>query len=139
MIVLDTNVISEMMRPQPNIGVVNWIDDQEQSQIYMTSVSLGETLYGIERLPTGRRKRELSAYFAILLEERFRSRILRFDEVSAREYAVVAAKREHIGRRLGTADAQIAAICLANHATLATRNVSDFEETGVRLINPWEV
>jgi len=138
MIILDTNVISELIRPQPEAQVVAWIDSQYQTQLYLTSVSLAETLCGIERLPLGRRRRELVVYFGIVLDARFQSRILGFDEESARTYAIVAAEREAIGRRMGMADAQIAAICRKHEATLATRNVRDFEETGVRLINPWE-
>lgn len=138
MIILDTNVISELIRPQLNARVVTWIDDGDQSQLYLTSISLAETLYGIERLPLGRRRQELSVYFGVLLEAKFRSRVLWFDEESARKYAIVATRREQIGRRMGTADAQIAAICLANHAMLATRNIKDFEETGIKLINPWD-
>jgi predicted nucleic acid-binding protein len=99
---------------------------------------LAETLYGIERLPLGQRRQELSVYFGVLLEEKFRSRVLWFDEESARKYAIVATRREQIGRRMGTTDAQIAAICLANHATLAARNIKDFEETGIKLIKPWD-
>jgi len=138
MIVLDTNVISELARPQPDVRVVIWIDNQEQTGIYLTSVSLAETLYGIERLPLGQRKRDLSTDFGILLEERFRSRVLSFDEESARGYALITTRRERIGQRMGTADAEIASICLANGAALATRNTRDFEETGIELINPWE-
>ncbi len=138
MIILDTNVISELIRPQTNTRVVTWIDDEDQSQLYLTSISLAETLYGIERLPLGRRRQELSVYFGVMLEEKFRSRVLWFDGESARKYAIVATRREQIGRRMGTADAQIAAICLANYATLATRNIKDFEETGIKLINPWD-
>ncbi len=138
MIILDTNVMSELARPQPDVRDVTWIDNQEQTRIYLTSVSLAETLYGIERLPLGQRKRDLSTHFGILLEERFRSRVLSFDEESARWYASITTRRERIGRRMGTADAQIASICLANDASLATRNNRDFEETGVAPINPWE-
>jgi len=137
MITLDTNVRSEMIRPQPDAQVVDWIDNQVQARLYLTSISLAETLYGIERLPIGRRRQDLSVYFGVLLKERFRSRVLCFDEESAGTYAIVATRREQIGRRMGTADAQIAAICLANHATLATRNTRGFEETGIHLIDPW--
>ncbi len=138
MIVLDTNVISEMARQLPDDRIVTWIDNQEQTQIYLTSVSLAETLYGIERLPLGRRKVGLSTYIGILIEERFNSRILSFDKESARAYALIAARSERIGRPMGIADAQIAAICRLHGATLATRNVRDFEETGVTLVNPWD-
>ncbi|MBA2470056.1 MAG: PIN domain-containing protein, partial [Chloroflexia bacterium] len=94
MIILDTNVISELIRPQTNTRVVTWIDDEDQSQLYLTSISLAETLYGIERLPLGRRRQELSVYFGVLLEEKFRSRVLWFDEESARKYAIIATRRE---------------------------------------------
>ncbi len=138
MTILDTNVISELIRPQPEAQVVAWIDSQNQSQLYLTSVSLAETLHGIERLPLGRRRRELLVYFGIVLDARFQSRILGFDEESARAYAIIAAQREAIDRRMGVADAQIAAICRTHNATLATRNIRDFEDTGIELINPWD-
>lgn len=138
MIILDTNVISEMIRPQPEAQVVAWIDNQDQFRLYLTSISLAETLYGIERLPIGRRRHDLSVYFGMLLEERFRSRVLWFDDECARGYAIIASRRERVGRRMGTADAQIAAICRVHGAALATRNIKDFEETGINLIDPWE-
>ncbi len=84
MIILDTNVISELMRPTPNARVVGWIDAQEQSRLYLTSITLAETLYGIERMPPGGRQRELSAYVGKMLQRRFRFRVLGFDEESAK-------------------------------------------------------
>ncbi len=137
MIVLDTNVISELMRPTPSDRVLGWVDDQNQDQLYITVITLAETLYGIERMPDGRPKRQLSQYVGVMLVRRFSSRILSYDESATKTYATVATQRERIGRRIDTEDGQIAAICVAHNAILATRNTRDFEHTGVELINPW--
>ena len=136
--ILDTNVISELMRPTPSARVVGWVDAQDQNLLFITAVTLAESLYGIERMSEGRRKTELSRYFRQMLERRFSSRILSYDESAATTYAIVVTHRERIGRRIETEDAQIASICLANGAVLATRNTKDFEHTGVELINPWD-
>lgn len=138
MIVLDTNVLSELMRPEPNTSVVGWLDAQDAFSVTISAITVAEILYGIERLPNGKRKRGFAAMAATMLEEDFADRILPFDAVTAVHYAGQVAASERSGRAVHTADAQIAAICQQHHAKLATRNVKDFELLGIELINPWE-
>lgn len=138
MIVLDSNVVSELMRPSPSPVVLSWVDFQLRDELHVTSVSVAEILVGIERLPNGRRKDGLARAFVEILSARFPGQVLDFDYPAAIKYASLAVRRERIGRRTEVPDAQIAAICLAHGAALATRNGKDFEETGVKLINPWD-
>lgn len=137
MIVLDTNVVSEAIRRRPNADVLQWIDAQRPAETHLTSISVMELLYGIARLPDGRRKSRLEETLEAVIGEDFAHRILDFDVAAARCAAVVTAQREASGKPISTADGQIAAICAAHRATLATRNVKDFQGTGVALINPW--
>lgn len=138
MIVLDTNVISELFRPHPNVRVVEWLEDlQEPSAI--TAITLAELLAGVERLPNGRRKTELSRAISDAIAPYQSSHaILSFSEGAAPSYAEILRRREHAGLPMSTADALIAAVCLFNRATLATRNVKDFAFTGVEVVNPWD-
>ncbi|MFY0990144.1 type II toxin-antitoxin system VapC family toxin [Halomonas sp. C05BenzN] len=138
MIVLDTNVLSELMRPVPEPCVVDWLDAQETATVAITAITVAEILYGIERLPDGRRKRSLMASSAAMFDEDFAGRILAFDGEAAMRYAERVAASEQAGRAVQMADAQIAAICLRHEATLASRNVKDFIGLDVPLINPWE-
>ena len=103
-----------------------------------TAITAAEMLYGVARLPGGRRKTELAAAVDGLLSDDFRDRVLAFDEQAARRYADIVTARERAGRLIGAADAQIAAICQATNAALATRNTDDFAGTGIELINPWK-
>ncbi len=139
MIVVDTNVISELTRQAPAPDVVSWLDSLAADEVATTAITAAELLYGVERLPDGRRKTELSAAVHGLLRDDFQGRILAFDEHAAPQYATIVSRRERLGRSIGIADAQIAAICRAASATLATRNTDDFEETGIELINPWKL
>lgn len=138
MIVLDTNVVSELMRPTPSSNVLAWIDQQLREELHITVISVAEILFGIERLPASRQKCHLAQRFAEMLSMRFPSRMLDFDYQSAISYATVAARRQRMGRPTEVPDAQIAAICREHQAVLAARNIKDFEESGVELINPWE-
>lgn len=138
MIVLDTNLISELVRKAPDLGVVSWLDSLDASDIALTAVTAAELLYGVARLPDGRRRRELRAKVDGLLTEEFGDRILPFDALAATHYADIVAGRERGGLQISMADGQIAAICRAWNAGLATRNVGDFVDTGVELINPWD-
>jgi hypothetical protein len=138
-IVLDTNVISELARWVPDPGVLSWLDSLEISDVVTTAVTAAELRYGIARLPDGRRKRELTVVIHGILAEDFHGRVLPFDERSSVHYADVVTRRERNGRPIGVADAQTAAICRDLGAILATRNSADFEETGVELINPWKL
>lgn len=137
MIVLDTNVISEIFRSQPDARVVAWLESLVDD-VAITAITLAELLSGVRRLPEGRRKTELAgAIDAALQPYRNTRSLLPFDDDAAQAYADVLVAREHAGLPIGMADAQIAAICRANGATCATRNVKDFEETGIELVNPW--
>jgi predicted nucleic acid-binding protein len=138
-IVLDTNVISELTRQTPAPGVLTWLDSLAVAEIATTAITAAELLYGVARLPDGRRKAELAAAVDGLLNDDFQGRVLSFGEPAARRYADIVSHRERLGRPIGVADAQIAAICRAVDATLATRNTDDFEETGIELVNPWKL
>lgn len=139
MIVLDTNIISEVFRPSPEPRVVDWLASLT-SDVAITSVTLAELLAGVRRLPEGRRKNELTSRIEAALEPYRGSRsVLPFDDTAAARYADVLVAREYVGAPIATADAQIAAICLAHGATCATRNVKDFAHTGVELLDPWNV
>lgn len=137
MIVLDTNVISEVMGTAPSKTVVEWLDRQESSGLYLTTITIAELSYGLEVLADGKRKQILQDRLDIFVTKGFRERILSFDEKAARMYSHVMAQRKRIGRPLSTLDAQIAAITLVNGFAIATRNVSDFEEVGLTIINPF--
>jgi predicted nucleic acid-binding protein len=138
-IALDTNVISELARHAPDPGVLSWLDSLDISDVATTAVTAAELQYGVARLPEGHRKRELAAVIRGILNEDFHGRILPFDERASVRYADIVAGRERIGRPIGVADAQIAAICRDVGAILATRNTADFEETGTELIDPWKL
>ena len=138
MIVLDTNVISELSRRVPDPGVLSWLDSLAVSDVATTAITAAELRYGVARLPDGHRKRELTVMVEGILTEDFHGRVLPFDERSSVQYADIVTGRERVGRPIGVADAQIAAVCRDLNAILATRNTADFEETGIELINPWE-
>lgn len=138
MIVLDTNVLSELMRAQPEARVVEWLDSQNAAAMALTAITVAEILYGIEHMPDGRRRRAFATIAADMFETEFAGRILPFDSLAATYYAEPTAMRVRAGRPIHLADAQIAAICLRHNATLATRNIKDFDMLGVTLINPWE-
>jgi predicted nucleic acid-binding protein len=137
-IILDTNVISELTRPVPDSGVIAWVDSQPTEETAVTAITVAELRYGVRRLPDGRRKTELSEAVSALVDTDFRGRVEAFDVLAAEQYADVVTTRERAGRPISTSDAQIAAICRVLNATLATRNTADFTGTGVGLINPWK-
>lgn len=128
-----------MMRPAPDPSVLNWLNTQIAGELWLNSVVVSELLFGIARLPAGARKRQLAETFAAMLEQDFAGRILPFDLEAAVIYAELAAGCEAKGRPVEMADAQIAAICLAQGAKLATRNLKHFEGLGLVLVNPWDV
>lgn len=138
MIVFDTNVVSELMKSPPSPAVVAWMSGLMASDLFTTTVTVAEVLYGIAILPQGRRRDQLQGQAEGTFGEDFGGRVLPFDERAAHEYANIASDRRRRGRPIPFADAQIAAIARANEATLATRNTDDFEGCGVRLINPWQ-
>lgn len=138
MIVLDTNVVSELMRPRPDQHVVDWIDARPADQLAVTAVTAAELLYGAAGLPPGRRQRAVLDGVVAVLRDDFAGRILAFDAASAERYALVVVERERSGRPISMADAQIAAICASRSAALATRNLRDFAGTEVDLVDPWQ-
>ncbi len=137
MIVLDTNVVSELMRLGPDSMVVAWVDRQRADDVWLSAVTLAELLYGVGRLPAGRRKTELASQLDAMVADDFDHRVLAFDATAAAHYADIVVVRECAGRPISAADAQIAAICRSHAAALATRNVDDFRDTGVTIVNPW--
>ncbi len=139
MIVVDTNVISELTRQMPAPEVVSWLDSLAVAEVATTAITAAELLYGVARLPAGQRKTRLSAAVHGLLSADFDGRVLAFDEQAATPYAEIVTGRERLGRPISVPDAQIAAICRATSAALATRNTGDFEATGIELINPWKL
>ncbi len=139
MYVIDTNVASELMRPVPAAAVAAWVAAQNASGLVLTSISEAELLYGVAIVPAGRRRNELEAAMTRWLEVGFSGRILPFDSTAARHYADIASGRHQAGRPIGEADCQIAAICRSRGAALVTRNIRDFRDTGIEMINPWTV
>jgi predicted nucleic acid-binding protein len=137
MIVLDTNVLSELLRPAPDARVVAWLNARARSLLFTTAISRGEMLYGVCRLPDGRRKtrmhEEVMAIFAVDMADR----VLPYDDAAADAYARITAVRRARGRPIGQSDAMIAGIVRSRGATLATRNVRDFEDCGVEVIDPF--
>ena len=137
MIILDTNVVSELMKPQPDEAVVAWLAAQSRRELSTTTITKAEILYGVARLPDGRRKTALAADADRMFRDDFAGRILAFDDASTPRYAEVMITRRRAGKPMTTLDAQIAAIALANGAAVATRNIDDFDGCGVTLVNPW--
>jgi hypothetical protein len=137
MIVLDTNALSEALKPAPSEVVLRWLASQEPLNVFITAITQAEILYGIEVLPAGKRKQSLSAAVGKLFDEHFRGRILAFDQESARLFAKIVAAREAAGRPISQFDAMIAAIARSRGAAVGTRDTGDFEHCGIRLINPW--
>ena len=140
MTILDTNVLSETMAALPSQAVLDWIAGRRRTDsIYTTTITMAEILYGIEILAPGKRRDKLSAQAEGMFAEDFAGHILSFDELGARAFSQIAAERRARGRPISEMDAQIAAIARVHDATLATRNISDFEDCGIRVVNPWEV
>ncbi|EQD61599.1 PilT domain-containing protein [mine drainage metagenome] len=136
MIILDTNVVSEAMKPRPHPEVRTWLDDQVAETLYLSSVTLAELLFGIGALPTGRRKDALAQTLDGLLEL-FGDRVLAFDTDAARHYAKLAVTARATGKGFPTPDGYIAAIAAAHGFTIATRDASPFQAVGLKVINPW--
>jgi len=139
MIILDTNVLSALMRTAPEAAVVAWLDRQPAESVWITSITLFEARFGLALLPTGRRRQTLEAAFARLLKEDLENRVLDFDSAAATEAASLAAERRKAGRPVDMRDTQIAGIALARRATLATRNARHFRDLKVPVVDPWSV
>jgi predicted nucleic acid-binding protein len=137
MIILDTNVLSELLRPAPARQVERWLSAQDGAKVYFTTIGEAELRHGVAILPAGKRRTALVTAIEGLLEEDFRDRILPFDRAAARAYATIAAARRATGRPIGQFDCQIAAIARARDAAVATRNTDDYEGCGIELIDPW--
>lgn len=137
MIILDTNVISEMMRANPAPEVAAWFARVAPSALFTTALTKAEVLYGIALVAPGRRRIDLSAAAQAMFVQDMAGRVLPFDGDAARHFAEIAASRRQAGRPISQIDAQIAAIARSRGASLATRNVDDFADCGVALINPW--
>jgi predicted nucleic acid-binding protein len=138
MIILDTNVLSETMKPVPAAEVLQWLASQPAARLFTTSISQAEILFGLEIMPKGKRRTALQTEAEAMFEEDFAGRILPFDADAARMFPRIAASRRALGRPIAQDDAQIAAIARSRGASLATRNTGDFESCGVTLLNPWQ-
>ncbi len=137
MIILDTNVLSELMKQAPDGKVLAWVTAQSAGDLYTTCVAEAEILHGVLSLPSARRRKALEAAVAGIFEEVFSGRILPFGSEAALAYAQIAVERRKAGRPISACDAQIAAIARSVGAALATRNTTDFERCGIKIINPW--
>jgi len=137
MIILDTNVISELMRGAPAPAVVRWVNARPAINLYVTSITQAEILHGIQLLARGKRRDALAAAAGEMFEHDFAGRILPFGSAAAIVYAEIAAARRGAGRPISAFDAQIAAIVRVHDADLATRNVDDFDRCGIDVIDPW--
>jgi predicted nucleic acid-binding protein len=136
--VLDTNVLSELMRPQPAAHVMAWFDGRAETAFFITAITRAEILLGIDLLPAGRRRDALAEAASRMFEQDFGGRCLPFDEHAAGIYARVVAERTRAGQPISTEDGEIAAISLLHGLPLVTRNVKDFDNiTGLRVVNPW--
>lgn len=139
MIILDTNVVSELMRAAPEPAVAAWaVNADVQADLHVTALTVAEIRYGIARMPDGKRKQDVMAAANKLLTA-FAQRVVPFDLAAAARYGDLVASRESRGRPISAFDAQIAAVCQARSATLATRNVKDFEGTGIPVTDPWSI
>lgn len=138
MIVLDTNVLSELMRPAPAELVTTWMRQWAPVRLYTTAITESEILHGIMLLPAGKRRNAFQAAAEAMFRDDFAGRILPFDSPAARAYALIVASRTRSGRPISHFDAQIAAIAKSAGASIATRNTRDFDGCGVEVIDPWE-
>jgi predicted nucleic acid-binding protein len=136
-IVLDTNVISELMRAEPDAGMLSWMERQAMAGLFTTTLTQAEIFYGLALLPEGRRRETLVAAAQPMFDVDLAGRVLPFDIDAALAYPVIAAGRRQSGQPISQIDAQIAAIVRSRGARLATRNVRDFENCGIGLVDPW--
>jgi predicted nucleic acid-binding protein len=137
MIVLDTNVLSEALKPAPDRNLGAWLAAQTAASLFATAVSQAEMLYGVALLTPGRRRDVLRSVIDHIFESDFAGRVLSFDSAAARAFAIIATARRRAGQPMGPFDAQIAAIALSRNASVATRDVGDFAGCGVPIIDPW--
>jgi len=138
MIILDTNVISELMRKEPDLNVQKWINSQKPINLAVSTINIAEIQKGLKRLPQGKRREKLENNFNNFIKDAFSGRIFSFDEKAAYLFGDIAAKREKEGYHVDAVDIMISAICQSINAAIATRNVKDFEGCGIKMINPWK-
>ncbi len=137
MIILDTNVLSEVMKPAPSARVVRWLGKYPALRLFTTTITQAEILYGVELLPKGRRRAALQSAVEAMFAEEFAGRILPFDSEAAQAFPQIACSRRASGRPVTQFDTQIAAIAHARGAAVATRNTADFDHCGITVLNPW--
>jgi len=137
-ILLDTNVISEVMRPQPAPVVTDWLNAMDAGRLHVSAVTIGEIEFGLDNLPAGRRREALRSRFDTFLARAFVDRILDYDDRAARHYGWIMGEQRRSGRPVSAPDGQIAAIATVHGMTIATRNIRDFSACGLALINPWD-
>lgn len=137
MIILDTNVLSETLRSAPDPRVIEWFRAQRRAALFTTTITRAEILYGLGLLADGARKEALSAAIQAIFDEDFAGRLLSFDSDAADLYATIAVSRKNAGRQISQFDAMIAAVARSAGATLATRNVKDFVDCGIAVVDPW--
>jgi toxin FitB len=139
MIILDTNVVSEPLKLKPEAAVIHWLNAQEPQTLYLTTINLAELLSGVDIMPAGRKRAALKTALEDNILPLFEGRIMQFDNKAAQAFAKINAKVQSAGGTISFADCAIAAIAQANGFALATRNVRDFNKTGVELVNPWDL
>lgn len=137
MVMLDTTVVSELMRSSPDLAVETWVAGRPAASLFFSTVGEAELRYGVAIMPAGRRRDRLAAEIEAMLRDDFEGRVLPFDSDAARFYAQIAASRRAAGRSVSQTDCQIAAIARARGMAVATRNVRDFVDTGIDVIDPW--
>ena len=137
MIILDTNVLSVLMQSTPDAAVIEWLDRQPAESVWITAVTVFEARLGLALLPPGKKRRQLEAAFERVLEEDLEHRVLDFDTAAAGSAAALAADRQRKGRTVDLRDTLIAAVAVARHATIATRNVRHFSDLSVPVVDPW--
>ena len=138
MVVIDTNIVSELMRAEPSAEVLAWMDDRPARELFVTAVTEAEVRTGIALLPEGRRRRGLAEACERAFGSLFAGRVLPFDSDAARAYAEIVAERRVLGRPVSQADGQIAAIARSRSMAVATRNIRDFQDMGVDVLDPWD-
>lgn len=138
MIILDTNVLTELMRPKPSANVLRWMEKQPEMEVFTTSITEAEIFYGIEILPKGKRRELLTTLADAVFAEDFSGRVYGFDSEAARVFSKIMSSRRASGRPISQSDAQIAAIAKVARAKLATRDVENFEQCGIDVVNPWK-
>ncbi len=138
MILLDTNVVSEVMKTQPAEAVVSWLNAQDSERLHVSAITVGEIAYGLRILPDDKRRSGFRERFELFISLAFDQRVLSYDEPAARIYGELMGDRKELGLPMSVTDGQIAAIARRDHLSVATRNVLDFENCGVEVINPFE-